>query len=90
MKEKLKDNKTLLIVGVFLVLVAILGVSYAFFSAIIIGNEDAGENIVKAGSMKLIFVDDKDKEIKRLIGEIKKEEILDTIKELGGNLWENI
>ena len=60
MKEKLKDRKTILIVGLFLVLVAILGVSYAFFSARIIGNEDAKENIVKAGTMELTFTDGDD------------------------------
>ena len=34
----------------------------------------------------IIFLDDKDKEVKRLVGEVKKSKILETIEELGGNL----
>ena len=58
MKEKIKDKKIIVLMTLAVLLVIVLGVSYAFFSAKIIG--EGKENIVKAGTMVLEYIEEKD------------------------------
>ena len=57
----MKHKKIILItLGIMIVSLTIIGVSYAFFTANIIGNNTAGGNSVISGTMELTFTDNND------------------------------
>ena len=53
----MKDNKLLYITIIMICLTAILGISYAWFSTIIEGNENANKHIVTTGDLRLTYTD---------------------------------
>ena len=52
-----KDKMTLFITGMFLLLIMTTGLSYAYFSASISGNENAKNVVVEAGTLSLVYTD---------------------------------
>ncbi len=52
-----KDKMTLFVTGMFLLLIMTTGLSYAYFSASISGNENAKNVVVEAGTLKLTYTD---------------------------------
>lgn len=52
-----KDKMTLFVTGMFLLLIMTAGLSYAWFSASISGNENAKNVVVEAGTLKLTYTD---------------------------------
>ena len=56
----MKNKKYILIGSIIVLTIAIIGVSYAFFSAIIKGNDIAKENVFTSGTMELTFTDNDD------------------------------
>ncbi len=56
----LKSNKWLFVVLIGVLSITLIGVSYAFFHANILGNDLAGENVFKSGTMELTFTDNDD------------------------------
>jgi len=56
--EKLKNNKNLIIsVLTFLIVLILAGVSYAWFSANVIGNDTAKTTVVEAADLELTYID---------------------------------
>lgn len=53
----MKDKKLLYIAIIMVCLTAILGISYAWFSTIIEGNENANKHIVTTGDLRLTYTD---------------------------------
>ena len=51
-----KKKKILIVLGIMVVSLSIIGISYAYFSANIIGK--GTENIIQAGTMELTFAED--------------------------------
>ena len=52
-----KDKMTLFVTGMFLLLIMTTGLSYAYFSASISGNENAKDMVVEAGTLSLVYTD---------------------------------
>ena len=52
-----KDKMTLFVTGMFLLLIMTTGLSYAYFSASISGNENAKNVVVEAGTLSLVYTD---------------------------------
>ena len=52
-----KDKMTLFVTGMFLLLIMTTGLSYAYFSASISGNENAKDVVVEAGTLSLVYTD---------------------------------
>ncbi len=52
-----KDKMTLFVTGMFLLLIMTTGLSYAYFSASISGNESAKDMVVEAGTLSLVYTD---------------------------------
>ena len=52
-----KDKMTLFITGMFLLLIMTTGLSYAYFSASVKGNENAKDMVVEAGTLSLVYTD---------------------------------
>ena len=52
-----KDKMTLFVTGIFLLLIMTTGLSYAYFSASISGNENAKNVVVEAGTLSLVYTD---------------------------------
>ena len=52
-----KDKMTLFITGMFLLLIMTTGLSYAYFSASVKGNENAKNVVVEAGTLSLVYTD---------------------------------
>lgn len=52
-----KDKMTLFVTGMFLLLIMTAGLSYAYFSASVKGNENAKNVVVEAGTLKLTYTD---------------------------------
>ena len=52
-----KDKMTLFVTGMFLLLIMTTGLSYAYFSASVKGNENAKNVVVEAGTLKLTYTD---------------------------------
>ena len=52
-----KDKMTLFVTGMFLLLIMTTGLSYAYFSASVKGNDNAKDVIVEAGTLKLTYTD---------------------------------
>ena len=52
-----KDKMTLFVTGMFLLLIMTTGLSYAYFSASISGNENAKDMVVEAGTLRLTYTD---------------------------------
>ena len=54
--EKLKENKTLLGVGIILLLLGVMGMSYAWFSATV-NQENVKDQVVSTGTLELTYTD---------------------------------
>mgnify|MGYP004548461943 FL=1 len=52
-----KDKMTLFVTGMFLLLIMTTGLSYAYFSASVKGNENAKDMVVEAGTLSLVYTD---------------------------------
>ena len=52
-----KDKMTLFVTGMFLLLIMTTGLSYAYFSASVKGNENAKNVVVEAGTLSLVYTD---------------------------------
>ena len=52
-----KDKMTLFVTGIFLLLIMTTGLSYAYFSASVKGNENAKDMVVEAGTLSLVYTD---------------------------------
>ncbi len=52
-----KDKMTLFVTGMFLLLIMTTGLSYAYFSASVKGNDNAKDMVVEAGTLKLTYTD---------------------------------
>ena len=52
-----KDKMTLFVTGMFLLLIMTTGLSYAYFSASVKGNENAKDMVVEAGTLSLVYAD---------------------------------
>ena len=52
-----KDKMTLFVNGMFLLLIMTTGLSYAYFSASVKGNENAKDMVVEAGTLSLVYTD---------------------------------
>ena len=52
-----KDKMTLFVTGMFLLLIMTTGLSYAYFSASVKGNENAKDMVVEAGTLNLVYTD---------------------------------
>ena len=52
-----KDKMTLFVTGMFLLLIMTTGLSYAYFSASVKGNENAKDLVVEAGTLSLVYTD---------------------------------
>ena len=52
-----KDKMTLFVTGMFLLLIMTTGLSYAYFSTSVSGNNDAKDVIVETGTLKLVYTD---------------------------------
>ena len=52
-----KDKMTLFVTGMFLLLIMTTGLSYAYFSESISGNENAKNVVVEAGTLSLVYTD---------------------------------
>ena len=52
-----KDKMTLFVTGMFLLLIMTTGLSYAYFSASVKGNENAKDMVVEAGTLSLVYID---------------------------------
>ena len=52
-----KDKMTLFVTGMFLLLIMTTGLSYAYFSASVKGNENAKDMVVEAGILSLVYTD---------------------------------
>ena len=53
----MRNNKKLYIGVIFILTIVIIGLSYAWFNAILSGNDSAKENVVVAGTLKLSYTD---------------------------------
>ena len=52
-----KDKMTLFVTGMFLLLIMTTGLSYAYFSASVKGNENAKDMVVESGTLSLVYTD---------------------------------
>ena len=57
MKEIIKNNKKLFYVLVGVVLITVIGFSYAMFFAVVEGNDNAKEVITSTGNLSLEYTD---------------------------------
>lgn len=57
MKINKKENLILILIAISLFVVSVLGVTYAYFNIIVVGNEDAKDIIVTTASLKLKYID---------------------------------
>ena len=53
--EVMKNKKTAVIIAVITLLSFVIGISYAYFTTIVIGNDTASSNITTSGSLKLTY-----------------------------------